>query len=74
MPADPEATERLRAWLAAQLPPFAPDDVEVTDAGVLVSSRHASAPETPVTTAWRRARRTPRVWAADPRGRRRVIP
>ncbi|MGY1787171.1 hypothetical protein [Geodermatophilus sp. SYSU D00698] len=59
MPADPEATERLRVWLAAQLPPFAPGDVEVTAAGVLVSSRHVSAPETPVTTAWRRARGIP---------------
>ncbi|MGY1730867.1 hypothetical protein ACI798_05045 [Geodermatophilus sp. SYSU D01045] len=51
VPGDPEATERLRAWLAAQLAPFAPDDVEVTDAGVLVSFRYVSAPEALVTAA-----------------------
>ncbi|MGY1735626.1 hypothetical protein [Geodermatophilus sp. SYSU D00684] len=51
VPGDPEATERLRAWFAAQLPPFAPDDVEVTDAGVLVSFRYVSAPEALVTAA-----------------------
>ena len=32
------ATDRLVEFLQAQLPPFAPDDVEVTDDGVLVGS------------------------------------
>lgn len=39
------ATEPLRTWLEAQLPPFAPDRVEVTDGGVLVSYRYASDPD-----------------------------
>jgi len=39
------ATEPLRTWLEAQLPPFAPDRVEVTDDGVLLSHRYASDPD-----------------------------
>ena len=39
------ATERLVEFLQAQLPPFAPDDVEVTDDGVLVGFRYESAPD-----------------------------
>jgi hypothetical protein len=53
VPGDPAATDRLLTWLAAQLPPFAPDDVEVTDAGVLVSFRYVSAPDALVTAATR---------------------
>ncbi|SMO84075.1 hypothetical protein SAMN06273567_105180 [Geodermatophilus aquaeductus] len=53
VPGDPTATERLRAWLAAQLPPFAPDDVEVTDTGVLVSFRYVSGPDALVGAATR---------------------
>jgi len=53
VPADPAAIDRLRAWLAAQLPPFAPDDVEVTDAGVLVSFRYAPSPDALVSAATR---------------------
>lgn len=39
------ATEPLRTWLEAQLPPFAPDRVEVTGDGVLLSYDYASAPD-----------------------------
>ena len=39
------ATEPLRTWLEAQLPPFAPDSVEVTADGVLLSYRYASEPD-----------------------------
>ena len=39
------ATEPLRTWLEAQLPPFAPDSVEVTADGVLMSYRYASEPD-----------------------------
>lgn len=39
------ATESLRAFLAAQLPPFAPDRVDITDDGVLLSYRYASDPD-----------------------------
>ncbi|MGY1681213.1 hypothetical protein [Geodermatophilus sp. SYSU D01176] len=39
------ATEPLQAWLEAQLPPFAPDRVEVTADGVLLSYRYASDPD-----------------------------
>jgi len=53
VPGDPAATDRLLTWLAAQVPPFAPDDVEVTDAGVLVSFRYVSAPDALVTRATR---------------------
>ncbi|SNS04730.1 hypothetical protein SAMN06893096_101548 [Geodermatophilus pulveris] len=45
------ATERLRTWLDAQLPPFAPDRVEVTDDGVRVSHRYASDPDALVADA-----------------------
>ncbi|WP_369253624.1 hypothetical protein [Geodermatophilus amargosae] len=51
VPGDPAATDRLLTWLAAQLPPFAPDDVEVTGAGVLVSFRYVSAPGATVSAA-----------------------
>jgi len=40
---------RLLAFLDAQLPPFAPDRVEVTDDGVLVGFRYESAPDAVVT-------------------------
>jgi hypothetical protein len=43
------ATERLLAFLDAQLFPFAPDDVEVTDDGALVHFRYESAPDAVVT-------------------------
>ena len=43
------ATDRLLIFLAAQLPPFAPDTVEVTDGGVLVGFRYESAPDAVVT-------------------------
>lgn len=43
------ATERLLTFLAAQQPPFAPDTVDVTEAGVLVSFRYESAPDAVVT-------------------------
>ncbi|HZH19763.1 MAG TPA: hypothetical protein VEZ18_06165 [Geodermatophilus sp.] len=39
------ATEPLQTWLEAQLPPFAPDRVEVTEEGVLLSYRYASDPD-----------------------------
>jgi hypothetical protein len=39
------ATEPLRTWLDAQLPPFAPDSVEVTADGVVLSYRYASEPD-----------------------------
>ena len=39
------ATESLRTWLEAQLSPFAPDRVEVTEDGVLLSYRYASDPD-----------------------------
>lgn len=39
------ATDRLVEFLQAQLPPFAPDDVEVTDEGVLVGFRYESSPD-----------------------------
>ncbi|SDO28927.1 hypothetical protein [Geodermatophilus sp. DSM 45219] len=42
---DRPATEPLRTWLEAQLPPFAPDRVEVTGDGVLLSYDYASAPD-----------------------------
>jgi len=43
------AADRLLSYLAAQRPPFAPDTVEVTDAGVLVGFRYESAPDAVVT-------------------------
>ena len=39
------ATEPLRTWLEAQLPPFAPDRIDVTEDGVLLSYRYASDPD-----------------------------
>ena len=39
------ATEPLQIWLEAQLPPFAPDRVEVTADGVLLTYRYASDPD-----------------------------
>ncbi len=53
VPADPAATDRLRAWLAAQLPPYAPGVVEVTDGGVLVGYPYASDPDALVADAVR---------------------
>jgi hypothetical protein len=43
------ATERLLAFVDAQLPPFAPDAVEVTARGILVRFRYESAPDAVVT-------------------------
>ncbi|TYP85915.1 hypothetical protein [Blastococcus xanthinilyticus] len=45
------ATAELRTWLEAQLPPFAPDRVEVTDDGVLLSYHYASDPDALVAEA-----------------------
>ncbi|MDK3258340.1 hypothetical protein [Blastococcus capsensis] len=45
------ATAELLTWLEAQLPPFAPDRVEVTDEGVLLSYRYASDPDALVAEA-----------------------
>ncbi len=53
VPGDAAATERLRSWFTAQLPPFTPEDVEVTDAGLLVSFDYVSAPDALVTAATR---------------------
>jgi hypothetical protein len=39
------AADRLVAFLQAQLSPFAPDDVDVTDEGVLVGFRYESSPD-----------------------------
>jgi hypothetical protein len=39
------ATEPLRTWVEAQLSPFAPDRVDVTEDGVLLSYRYASDPD-----------------------------
>ena len=47
-PGSPAAV-RLTTFLAAQLPPFAADDVEVTLDGVLIGFRYASAPDAIVT-------------------------
>ena len=46
---DSPTTERLVAWLEAQLPPFAPDSFEVTDNGILIDFRYVSAPDALVT-------------------------
>ncbi len=53
VPGDPAATERLRTWLAAQLPPYAPGVVEVTDGGVLVGFPYSSDPDALVADAAR---------------------
>jgi hypothetical protein len=39
------ATERLVAWLEAQLPPFAPDAVTSTEQGVRIEFAYVSAPD-----------------------------
>jgi hypothetical protein len=46
-----EATDTLLSWLEAQLPPFAPDAVEVTADGVVVGHRYASDPDAVVSDA-----------------------
>lgn len=38
-------TEALQTWLEAQLPPYAPDRVEATEDGVLLTYRYASDPD-----------------------------
>ena len=43
------ATERLLAWLHAQVPPFAADSARVTRDGVLIDFRYVSAPDALVT-------------------------
>ncbi|MDQ1661774.1 MAG: hypothetical protein QOJ68_1754 [Blastococcus sp.] len=45
------ASTRLVAWLSAQLPPFHADYVQVTDGGVRIGFRYASAPDALVTRA-----------------------
>jgi hypothetical protein len=47
-PGTPAADDVL-AFLDAQRPPFAPDAVEVTDEGILVAFRYASAPDALIT-------------------------
>lgn len=47
------AAERVRAFLAAQQPPFAPDTVEETGEGVLVGFDYLSSPDAEVTAATR---------------------
>jgi hypothetical protein len=49
VPADRAATERLVTFLDAQLPPYAPSTVEVTEEGVRIAFRYASAPDALVT-------------------------
>jgi hypothetical protein len=48
-----EATERVREFVDAQLPPFAPDTVEVTEDGVLVGFDYSPSPDAEVTAATR---------------------
>ena len=48
-----DATERVRDFIAAQLRPFAPDTVEVTDDGVLVGFDYSPSPDADVTSATR---------------------
>ncbi len=45
LPADGAATQRLVAWLDAQLPPFAPDTVEITGEGVLIAFDYVPGPD-----------------------------
>ncbi|RBY83952.1 hypothetical protein DQ240_15940 [Blastococcus sp. TF02A-26] len=45
IPADGATTQRLVAWLDAQLAPFAPDVVEVTGEGVLVAFAYLPGPD-----------------------------
>ncbi len=49
IPAGQEVTDRLLVFVDAQLTPFAPDSVEVTDDGVLIRYRYESAPDAVVT-------------------------
>lgn len=49
VPADRAATERLTTFLDAQLPPYAPSSVEVTEEGVRIAFRYESAPDALVT-------------------------
>ncbi|MGY1769737.1 hypothetical protein [Blastococcus sp. SYSU D00813] len=51
VPADGSATQRLVAWLEAQLAPFAPDTVEVTGDGVLVGFAYVPGPDAVVAAA-----------------------
>ncbi len=53
VPGDAAATDRLRAWLAAQLPPFAPGEVRTTGEGVLVCFPYVSDPDALVAEATR---------------------
>jgi hypothetical protein len=45
------ATDRLVAWLEAQLPPFAPDSVVATEQGVRIGFDYVSAPDALVSAA-----------------------
>ncbi len=51
VPADGATTQRLVAWLDAQLPPFAPDVVEVTGDGVLIAFDYVPGPDAVVSAA-----------------------
>ena len=51
VPADGDTTQRLTAWLGAQLPPFAPDLVEVTGDGVLIAFDYVPGPDAVVAAA-----------------------
>jgi hypothetical protein len=51
VPADGAATQRLVAWLDAQLAPFAPDTVEVTGDGVLIGFDYVPGPDAVVSAA-----------------------
>lgn len=51
VPADGAATQRLVAWLEAQLAPFAPDTVEVTGEGVLIGFAYVPGPDAVVAAA-----------------------
>jgi hypothetical protein len=51
LPPGAEATERLVTFLEAQRPPFAPDRIEQTEAGILVGFQYVSAPDAVVTSA-----------------------
>ncbi len=51
VPADGAATQRLVAWLDAQLAPFAPDVVEVTGDGVLIAFDYVPGPDAVVAAA-----------------------
>ncbi|RBY93899.1 hypothetical protein DQ244_00525 [Blastococcus sp. TBT05-19] len=53
VPDDDAATRRLVSWLDAQLPPFAPATVEVSDEGVLIAFDYAPGPDAVVGEATR---------------------